>query len=408
MAQATAKASSKQSVPLSEHTVRGLREGALIVFGAVAIYLLSSLITYHSADPGWSHSESTDSIRNAGGLVGAWFADSFLYLFGYLAYLFPIMVAYVGWLMFKGRDDATSFDMRIGVLRAVGFVLTLCAGTGLATLHFADVSQLPLNAGGILGDVVGNGLVGVFSFLGGTLLLVAMFLTGVTLFTNLSWFRVMDETGRMTLSFFTWMGEQWYRFREYIEGRRARLEREEVVEVQKKKKEKRKPIKIEPVVDVIEYSDREEKERQAPLFEPDVDEALPALALLDDVEAKKNPITKEALEAVSRTVEMKLLDFGIEVQVVAVHPGPVVTRYEMDPAAGVKVSQISNLAKDLARSLSAISVRVVEVIPGKSTIGLEVPNEVREVVRLSEVLRSRQYEQAHSPLTVALGKDISG
>ncbi|WP_455200471.1 DNA translocase FtsK [Kaarinaea lacus] len=408
MAQATAKASSKQSVPLSEHTVRGLREGALIVFGAIAIYLLASLITYHSADPGWSHSDSTDAIRNAGGVVGAWFADSFLYLFGYLAYLFPIMVAYVGWLMFKGRDDATNFDMRIGVLRAVGFILTLCAGTGLATLHFADVSQLPLNAGGILGDVVGNGLVGVFSFLGGTLLLVATFLTGVTLFTNLSWFRVMDETGRITLSFFTWLAEQWYNFREYIQGRRARLEREEVVQVQKKKKEKRKPIKIEPVVEVIEYSEREEKERQAPLFEPDADEALPALALLDDVEAKKNPITKEALEAVSRTVEMKLLDFGIEVHVVAVHPGPVVTRYEMDPAPGVKVSQISNLAKDLARSLSAISVRVVEVIPGKSTIGLEVPNEVREIVRLSEVLRSKQYEQAHSPLSVALGKDISG
>ncbi len=408
MAQATAKASNKNSAPLSETTVRGLREGALIVFGAIAIYLLASLITYDSADPGWSHSETTDNVRNAGGVAGAWFADSFLYLFGYLAYLFPIMVAYVGWLTFKGRDDATSVDMRTGILRAIGFVLTLCAGTGLATLHFADISQLPLNSGGILGDVVGNGLIGVFSFLGGTLLLVALFLTGVTLFTNLSWFRVMDETGRLTFGLFNRSIDQWYRLRDYIEGRRAKLEREEVVEVQKKKKEKRKPIKIEPVVEKIEYSEREDKERQVPLFEPPAEEALPALSLLDVAETRKNPMTKEALEAISRTVELKLLDFGIEVQVVAVHPGPVVTRYELDPAPGVKVSQISALAKDLARSLSAISVRVVEVIPGKSTIGLEVPNEVREVVRLSEVLRSRQYENAHSPLSVALGKDISG
>ncbi|KPJ91685.1 MAG: hypothetical protein AMJ55_11280 [Gammaproteobacteria bacterium SG8_15] len=290
MAQATAKASSKNSVPLSDTTVRGLREGALIVFGAIAIYLLSSLITYHNADPGWSHSETTDHVRNAGGVAGAWFADSFLYLFGYLAYLFPIMVAYVGWLMFKGRDDAAGFDGRIAGLRAIGFVLTLCAGTGLATLHFADVSQLPLNSGGILGDVVGFGLTGVFSFLGGTLLLVALFLTGVTLFTNLSWFRVMDETGRLTLSLLNRVIDQWYRLRDYVEGRRARMEREEVVEVQKKKKQKRKPIKIEPVVETIEYSEREEKERQAPLFEPPADEALPALALLDVAEAKKNAL----------------------------------------------------------------------------------------------------------------------
>jgi S-DNA-T family DNA segregation ATPase FtsK/SpoIIIE len=408
LAQATAKASKQKSVPLAEHTIRGLREGALIVFGAIAIYLLASLITYSPADPGWSHSESSDVIRNAGGMVGAWFADAFLYLFGYLAYLFPIMVAYSGWLIFRGRDGDDELDMRIGTLRGIGFIVTLCAGTGLATLHFIDVSELPLDAGGILGDVVGNGLVSIFSFLGGTLLLVALFLTGVTLFTNLSWFRVMDATGRMTLNFFVWLGDQWYRFRDYVAGQRARHEREEVVETQKQKKAKRKPVKIEPVVEAIEYSEREEKERQAPLFEPPADEALPALSLLDAAEARKNHFSEEALEAMSRTVELKLLDFGIEVEVVAVHPGPVVTRFELDPAPGVKVNQISNLAKDLARSLSAISVRVVEVIPGKSTVGLEIPNEVREVVRLSEVLRSRQYEQAHSPITVALGKDISG
>jgi len=409
LAQASSKLADKKSESMPDHTLRGLREGALIFMSAIAIYLMSSLVTYSPGDPGWSHSETASRIQNAGGVVGAWFSDAFLYLFGYLAYLFPIMVAYSGWLIFKGRESAEPLDIRTTLLRAVGFGLTLCAGTGLATLHFMDISQLPLNAGGILGDVIGNGLVGLLNFLGGTLLLVALFLTGVSLFTSVSWFALLDGTGRFTLRAVTWIGSQWFRFRDYIAGRRARLEREEVADIQERKKTKRKPIKIEAPVKSIEYSDREEKERQVPLFtSPGEESALPALALLDAAEAPKNILTEAALEAISRTVELKLLDFGIEVVVVAVHPGPVVTRYELNPAPGIKVSQISNLAKDLARSLSAISVRVVEVIPGKSTVGLEIPNDVREIVRLSEVLKSKSYEQAQSPLTVALGKDIGG
>jgi S-DNA-T family DNA segregation ATPase FtsK/SpoIIIE len=162
------------------------------------------------------------------------------------------------------------------------------------------------------------------------------------------------------------------------------------------------------VVSIIEESDRVGKERQVSLFEPEDSEYLPSLALLDEAEAPKNQVAHAALEAISRQVELKLADFGIEVEVVAVHPGPVVTRFELEPAPGIKVSQISNLAKDLARSLSAISVRVVEVIPGKTTVGLEIPNEIREIVRLSEVIKSKQFDKAKSHLTIALGKDISG
>lgn len=408
MAQATAKSTAKKTVPIAAHMIRGLKEGALIVFGALALYLSASLITYNPADPGWSHSETAESIANAGGVAGAWFADVFLYLFGYMAYLFPIMVGYSGWLLFTGRDSEDPFDGRTAALRTVGFVLTLAAGTGLATLHFVNVSQLPLNAGGILGDMVGHGLVGLFNFLGGTLFLLALFLTGVTLFTSLSWIRLMDSTGRVTFDFFAWIRYQFSRMRESLEGRRARIEREESVVEVSRKKAKSKPPKIEPVVTTIEVSDRAEKERQVPLFEPSENEALPPLALLDVAEAPKNRMAKEALEAISQQVEVKLADFGIEVEVVAVHPGPVVTRFELEPAPGVKVSQISNLAKDLARSLSAISVRVVEVIPGKTTVGLEIPNEIREIVRLSEVIRSKQFDKNRSPLTIALGKDISG
>ena len=401
-----AERNNNNDTPMADHMVRGLREGAFIVFGACAIYLMAALMTYESTDPGWSHTHGSDKVANAGGMAGAWFSDVFLYLFGYLAYLFPVMVAYSGWLLFKGRDEESVFDLRHGMLRGVGFVITLCAGSGLATLHFKTLSQLPLNAGGILGDLVGGGLVNVFNFLGGTLLLLALFLTGVTLFTSLSWFSVMDGVGRITLGFFARLGDQWYRLQDWWAGRKARNEREELVKIEIKKE--RKTPRIDPVAQPPAFSEREEKERQMPLFEAPPEGTLPSLKLLDVAEVPKNRVAKAALEAVSRQVELKLADFGIEVQVVAVHPGPVVTRFELDPAPGIKVSQISNLAKDLARSLSAISVRVVEVIPGKSTVGLEIPNEMREIVRLSEVLRSKEYEQAHSPLTVGLGKDISG
>lgn len=412
MSQATkvsGKPQANKPTPLAGHMIRGLREGALIVFGAVALFLCASLVTYEKNDPGWSHSDSVTSIANAGGLAGAWFADIFLYLFGFLAYLFPIMVAYSGWLLFAGRHDGEPvFDARHMALRSLGFVLTLSAGTALATLHFASPADLPLNSGGILGDVIGNGLVSVFNFLGGTLILVALFLTGVTLFTSLSWIKLMDATGRMTLSSYEYLVDRVYVLRDRIAGRRARLQREAAAEKVEVKKAKRIKPRIEPVVNVIETSEREARERQVELFESESNSSLPALALLDVADAPKNNVGNSALEAMSRTVELKLQDFGIDVQVVEVHPGPVVTRFELEPAPGVKSSQVSNLAKDLARSLSAISVRVVEIIPGKTTIGLEIPNEVREIVRLSEVLKSKEYERFKSPLAMALGKDISG
>ena len=389
--------------------IRGLREGALIVSGATALYLFASLGSYSPKDPGWSHSETAAAIANAGGVVGAWFADIFLYLFGYLAYLVPVGVAYWGWLLFMGRKREGAIDFRHGALRAAGFLLTLGAGTGLAKLHFADFSRLPVGSGGVLGDVVGNGLMHLVNPLGSTLFLLALFLTGVTLLTSLSWLALMDSTGRLTLNTLAWLRERFLLIKDELEGRRARAKREAAVKTVKKKEAARAPVRIEPVIKKpAPVSQREEKERQVPLFDTPVEGSLPPLVLLDPADARRGDISKEALEAVSRQVELKLADFGIEVRVVAVHPGPVVTRYELDPAPGVKSAQISNLSKDLARSLSAISVRVVEVIPGKSTIGLEIPNEVREIVRLSEVIKSKEYENARSPLTMALGVDIAG
>ena len=391
---------------------RGLREGGLLVLGAVAVYLLMSLVSYSPSDPGWSRSGASDKIVNIGGVAGAWFADAFLFLFGYLAYLFPLMVGYSAWLLYRGRDVETRANGRELALRAVGFVLTVTAGAGLATLYAMDPLSLPLNGGGILGDVVAKGLVKPFNAVGAALFLLALFLAGITLFTSLSWVRLMDATGQITLNLIAWIMARWQAIRDGLAERRAQQESASLKvepEIQKKKLKYHPPPRIEPTIRQLQPSIRVEKERQIPLFKPaEGAGGLPALSLLDVAEPSAHRISPDSLEAMSRLLESKLNDFGIEVQVVAVHPGPVITRFELQPAPGVKVSQISNLAKDLARALSAISVRVVEVIPGKSVVGLEVPNEYRETVRLSELLASKDYDQAASALSLALGKDISG
>ncbi|UCE88764.1 MAG: DNA translocase FtsK 4TM domain-containing protein, partial [Pseudomonadota bacterium] len=411
MPQATQKTG--DSVPLASHFRRGLKEGALFLFGFSALYLLLALYSYSPRDPGWSHSGAADTVRNLGGPAGAWFSDIFLSLFGYMAYLFPIMVAYSGWRLYRDREREGPADMRGVLLRAAGFVLTLAAGCGLASLHYtAPISPMPVDAGGILGDVVSRSMVSAFSFLGATLLLLAVFLSGVTLFTHLSWLRLMDLTGALTLRLWEWFSARLLHVREWFAERRARQAHDERaqanVQQERAYKATRPPPRIEPTVKAVKMGERVERERQVPLFAADADGELPPLSLLDPADVNPNRLSSAALEVMSRQVELKLADFGIAVEVVAVHPGPVITRFELQPAPGVKVSQITNLAKDVARALSAISVRVVEVIPGKSTVGLEIPNEVRETVRLSDCLRSRAYEQASSPAALALGKDISG
>ena len=389
---------------------RGSREGALLVISAVAIYMLVSIASYHPGDPGWSNAGHVDRVANQGGVVGAWTADVLLYLFGFMAYLFPVMIGYAGWLVYRGlKVAAGEVDVHHATIRAAGCVVAVCAGCGLATLHYHGSATFPVDAGGIIGTVVGSGLAGIVNPVGGTLFLLALFLTGVTLFTGLSWLDAMDVTGRYTIL----AAERAYRLgkqaRERWAASRRKEEREVRIEVERKRKSRRKPPRIEPVISKVKASARAERERQVPLFEPAPGSgALPPLSLLDEPKKRRKAVSEQALEAISRQVELKLADFGIEAEVVAVHPGPVVTRYELQPAPGLKVSRVTNLAKDLARSLSTVSVRIVEVIPGKTTIGLEIPNEEREIVVLSDVLRSSEYDTDASPLALGLGKDISG
>ncbi|GAB4361203.1 MAG: DNA translocase FtsK [Gammaproteobacteria bacterium] len=383
----------------------------MLVCSVIALYLLISLGSYDPNDPGWSFSGTNSTVSNLGGVAGAWFADVSLYLFGYLAFLLPIVFVYAGWLVFhdSATDQETLNPKRVAV-RGAGFVLTLLGGCGLAALHFAPgVLNVPQTAGGILGSGVAGGMVSVVNPVGATLFLLALFLVGVTLLTSLSWLAVMDATGYWTLAGFGRLMVLVGQARDRWQGRRLRADREKKIEAQQvSRKQKRQPVRIEPTIRPVEQSERVEKERQAQLFETDEAGGLPPLTLLDTAKQSGKGYSKETLEAMSRQVEIKLRDFGVEVEVVAVHPGPVITRFELQPAPGVKVSQISNLAKDLARSLSVVSVRVVEVVPGKSVVGLEIPNEHRELVYLSEILKSRHYDKASSPLSLALGKDISG
>ncbi len=423
MAQARRKKTTKKSektAVIATQLQRGLREAAMLILMAMALFLFTALVTYHAADPGWSYTGSREAIHNAAGVVGAWFSDVLYTLFGYLSFLFPVIIAYSGWLVLRSNHIEVDKDIdyhEMGI-RWAGFFVTVAMGCALTSMHFSITdAQLPLDGGGILGLWLSEIMAGSLGLLGSTLILLAVFLAGITLFSGISWFRVIDTTGIGTLFSYNWIQARVVAF---IKGRQvkkageeARLQRQEVVAASKVKQAVREArgstdIRIEPVMKKVEISERMDREKQIQLFEAPTDSELPALRLLDPPKPQEKGFSNEALEALSRLVEIKLADFGIEVEVVAVHPGPVITRFEMEPAPGVKASKITALSKDLARSLSVPSILVVEVIPGKTCVGLEIPNEHREIVSLSEILMSKQYDKATSPLTLGLGKDIAG
>ncbi|MAR92804.1 MAG: cell division protein FtsK [Pseudomonadales bacterium] len=409
--------------------VRGVREGGMIFLFFLSLYLLLALSSFDIQDPGWSSLGNGRSVHNLGGRTGAWCADVLMSLFGYLAYLFPLLIAYRAWLVF--RDVSKPWSWLLAGLRFLGFAMTMVGATGLAYLHF-DVTPGSLPeidaagrnaAGGILGIEVGSAALHALNILGATLVLLALFLVGLTMFADVSWIRVIDATGRLSLGFWSWLGslrEKWQTRRDAradLQAKKAQekaakqavKQRQAALKQEQARQQSRKPPVIELPKPQKEASKRAEKERQKSLFDTPVSGELPAIALLDpaDKHGKKGYST-ETLESMSRLLELKLRDFNVEAEVENVMPGPVVTRFEIQPAPGVKVSRITNLAKDLARSLAVISVRVVEVIPGKTVVGIEIPNEDREIIRLSEVVASQEYEKVHSPLALALGKDISG
>ena len=410
MAQATRLNKKDKAEASSGSASFRLREAALILSLALAAYLLLSLSSYHPTDPGWSTTGTNDVIANKGGIVGAWLADSLLYGFGLPAYLSPLMLAFSGWLLFSwGKRADSEGAAHFWVLKVIGLMSALSAASGLSTLSLMPyASSLPLRAGGVLGELVGNGFVAVFGASGTTLLLLAILLTGITLFTGLSWLKIVDKLGAMALTMMTYAARWLRETKAQLASKQVKFKRAEVFKAKSTSLAKPARVRLEPILDTQQQSLREEKERQVPLFESHEQGAMPALAILDMPKTSTGGYSENVLQALSRQVELKLKDFGVEVEVVEVQPGPVVTRFELQPAPGIKVSRISGLAKDLARAMSITSVRVVEVIPGKPLVGIEIPNEHRDIVRLREILASADYENSKSVLEIALGKDIAG
>ena len=406
---------SKIDVESGSQFVRYIKEISVIVLGAIALFIALALITYHPSDPGWSQAVNDTEIHNGGGIVGAYIANLLLYIFGYPGYLFPLVFVFDGWRVFKSRRVEVSVTRLIRAIRIFGFIMLISGCCALAWLHLEAGAHLPehlpdqsSSAGGILGIAFGSILFDVFSYSGSTLLMITVLLVGITLYIDLSWLWLIDKTGYITIRIFAISYIYANKLKQYIRSVEVRKERENLVRKQQKKIRDRTPPRIEPVMAQVETSGRAEAEKQEPLFEIPADSALPPLGLLDMPKPSTGRYSEATLEAMSRQVELKLLDFNIQVDVVAVNPGPVITRFELQPAPGVKGSQISSLSKDLARSLSVVSVRVVDVIPGKSVIGLEIPNATRELVTLSEILSSKEYEELNSTTVLGLGKDIGG
>ncbi len=387
------------------------KELALVAVAPLLLYLLASMVFYSTSDPGWSRTGSLDgSIHNIGGIVGAYIADISFWLFGYVAYSIPLVLAGIAWIALYGMDSDGDGHVDFGpALRLLGIVGFLISATGLCHLIGGPAPDLPAQSGGFIGALVGKSMNMLFGGLGGNLFLLTVFLLSVTLATGLSWFAVMDWIGGASLALIAKFSSKKEEASEWSRTRALRTEREEVRKVDTERRAKREPIKIEaPAPNVVEKSDRAEREQQIPLFNAGGTSEIPPLSLLDDPKPQTKGYSEETLETLSRQIEFKLKDFRIDVQVVGAYPGPVVTRFEMEPAPGVKGSQISSLDKDIARGLSVKSVRVVDVIPGKSVVGLEIPNTQREMIYLSELLRSKEYDKSNSPLTIALGKDIGG
>lgn len=374
------------------------------------LYIAIILFTYNREDPSWSHMAADSSIiHNSGGNVGAWLSDMLLYLFGFSAWWWVVLSFYAMWFVYLKLEAVALSEKPFLLFNFIGFALVLIASCSLEAGHLISLpASLPLAPGGMLGTSVDSTLRMMFGYTGSSMLLLVIFVIGFSLFTGWSWIMIAEKFGASLIASCEFIKYKLQDWQDRKAGKVVELERTEFVHAERKRVVDREPVLIEaPVFEVIQ-SERVLKEKQAPLFESMPDSALPPLHLLDEPSGMVEPQSAETLDFTSRLIERKLMDFGIEVKVLTALPGPVITRFELEPAAGVKGSQVTNLIKDLARALSVVSVRVVETIPGKTCMGLEIPNPKRQIVYLSEIMGSQAYADVKSPLAICLGKDIAG
>ena len=395
--------------PSQQHGASLVREAWWLGLVLVGLYLAVILISYHNQDPSWSHMASDNAvIQNSGGAVGAWIADMLLYLFGFSAWWLVVLAFYSMWLIYL-RLELTISERPFLLFNLVGFFLLLISSCALEAGHLISLpASLPLTRGGMLGNAVDGALRSMFGFTGSTMLLLLLLAVGFSLFTGWSWIMIAENLGKNIIAAYDLFYNKFHDWQDRKAGKAVVQKREEFVEAERKRTEDRLPVEIKAPVIEIAQSERVQKEKQTTLFVTDLDSTLPPLHLLDVANNVVELPSAETLDFTSRLIERKLMDFGIEVKVLSAQPGPVITRYELEPAAGVKGSQVTNLVKDLARALSVASVRVVETIPGKTYMGLEIPNPKRQIVYLSEIMSSQAYANVNSPLAICLGKDIAG
>ena len=407
-------ASRREASPLPEKIGGLLQESRWLVVGAVALFLSMALWGFNKEDPGWSHAIVTQTLHNPSGRAGAWIADLMLYIFGFSAWWWIVLLVMSVWWGFRKLNDDEVIDRRPLYIALGGFLCLLVASSGLEALRFYSLKvELPLSPGGVVGIELSRVMSQQLGYTGSTLLLLAVMAAGWSIFSGMSWLWAFERLGdglETFVGFFYGRVDAW---RDRQIGREVAQQREVVVEEEKRRVELHDPIVIETVVPEVVVSKkaeaRAEREKQVALFpEAILGGKLPPLHLLDPAPPATETVSAETLEYTSRLIERKLADFGVQVKVLAAMPGPVITRYEIEPAVGVKGAQIVNLARDLARALALVSIRVVETVPGKACMALELPNPKRQMVKLSEIISSKPYNDMSSPLTVCLGKDIGG
>ena len=399
--------------PVSEHDAHKaslVKEAWWLVLVLAGLFISVILFTYHPEDASWSHQAAADAIvHNSGGSLGAWLSDMMLYLFGFSAWWWVVLAFYAMWLVYLKLDVVNQHEKPFLLFNFIGFGLLLVASSAFEAGHlFKLPAHLPDARGGMLGLAADAGLRSLLGFTGSTMFLIALFMVGFSLFTGYSWIMMTEKLGAGLINSYEWAKYKWQDWQDRKAGKAVLQEREAFVEHERIRVADRAPVEIKAPQVEIEKSERVQKEKQAPLFETMPDSTLPPLHLLDVSSGKVELPSTETLDFTSRLIERKLMDFGIEVKVLTAQPGPVITRFELEPAAGVKGSQVTNLVKDLARALSVASVRVVETIPGKTCMGLEIPNPKRQIVQLSEIMSSQAYADVNSPLAICLGKDIAG
>jgi S-DNA-T family DNA segregation ATPase FtsK/SpoIIIE len=438
ISQAYTRTATIERQPLPSRLVHLLSEARWIMIVALSAYLVLILLSYTRTDPGFSFSTSVTRVHNWGGRMGAYVSDLLLFIFGASAWWWCVILCrnvLTGYRSLSKRSAEPDTRQQVAsnvtrkeadsqnnsrvdsddthylelLIRGCGFGLLMFGSVGIEFLRMHSLKvQLPRAPGGVLGQLIGAAAQNVLGFTGATLFLLVIFGVGFSLFFHVSWLSLAERIG----GYIEALGIRCQRFYIARQDRKvgvvAAVKRDEVVVHERARITEAVPTRIESQVTTVPRSERLEKERQVSLFTDLPDTHLPPLSLLDAAPMVQETVSVETLEFTSRLIEKKLSDFGIDVKVVAAYPGPVITRYEIEPAIGVKGSQIVNLARDLARSLSLTSIRVVETIPGKNYMGLELPNPRRQIVRLTEILSSQVYNDGVSSLTIALGKDIAG